>query len=159
MKRIISVFLLLAVLLTASACGGAKEQILSGDIEAIRCDVESSDIIEKCKLPDDDRRMLWYCGAESVLITVDGEELELADAIKSRRLSVEEFIAYLEKNDKGVGIFYSDGGSREYYVDSVSVIEFHSLDGNENIAVMPTGGIFNISSIASYYRAIYGSKR
>lgn len=160
MKRIITVILLAAMLLTLAACGKA---VLSTDITAITCSGDTGVITPKCEISEDGSRELLYCGVDSVKLAVGGEDLELADLFESERLTPDEFAKYLSENtkkwseDADCWGYYSDGGSKEYRVGDYFVIYLNVVSAdqkpNTNIAVGMLGGDFNIDTVKQYTKA------
>jgi hypothetical protein len=79
---------------------------------------------------------LYYYGLSEVNIKINNKILSLEDALKSGKITLEEIIAkaYKDANNGEInwdGVY--DGGTREYYYGSYTIIKKNTLDGNKDV--------------------------
>ena len=79
-----------------------------------------------------------YSYRGNVNIVIDGQTMELRDALLNDKITMEEIIQKANKDleDKKItGDIYKDGGSRIYKYDDYTIIKCHSLDGNRDVYI------------------------
>lgn len=81
---------------------------------------------------------IYYYGLESVDIEINDEKIDLKEALLTDKITMEEIIEQAEKDSK-VGIIgsdmYKEGGTKEYYYGTYTIIKSHSLDGNRDVYI------------------------
>lgn len=73
-----------------------------------------------------------YAYNVEVKIEIDGETLDLKDALLNNRITMEEIIEKANK-DFPNAVSYDDGGSMEYHYKNYTIIKCHKLDGNRDV--------------------------
>ena len=73
-----------------------------------------------------------YAYNVEVKIEIDGETLDLKDALLNNRITMEEIIEKANK-DFPNAVSYDDGGSIEYHYKNYTIIKCHKLDGNRDV--------------------------
>lgn len=81
---------------------------------------------------------LYYYGLENVKVNINGQDMELEDALRSGKLTIEGLIAKANKDGVTEKIrveAYSDGGTTEYHYDKFSIIKMHNLSGDRDVYI------------------------
>lgn len=77
---------------------------------------------------------IYYYGLESIKIKINGEEIDLKEALKTGKITMEQIIEQAEK-DRQAGIIsddiLKDGGTKIYDYGSYIIIKRHSIIGAE----------------------------
>lgn len=93
--------------------------------------------IEKITIDELDKKYnydIYYYGLSSVNVKIDGENIDLKEALKTEKTTMEQIIEQSEK-DMQVGIIsgniIKDGGTKIYYYDTYTIIKRHSISVNK----------------------------
>ena len=81
---------------------------------------------------------LYYTGLEEVRINVDGKTMLLEEALKSKKITLDEIETKAKRdleNEKITGKMYKDGGSMEYHYDTYTIIKCNSLNGDRDLYI------------------------
>ena len=81
---------------------------------------------------------IHYYGLEKVTINIDGNEIDLKQALLNNDITMEQIIEQAE-NDSTNEIIWSDmykeGGTMEYHYGTYTIIKSHSTSGNRDVYI------------------------
>ena len=81
---------------------------------------------------------IYYYGLESCDIEINGERVDLIEALVNDKVTMEQIIEQAEKDSEN-GVIYSDtykeGGTRIYGYGTYTIIKSHSLDGDGSVYI------------------------
>jgi len=78
---------------------------------------------------------IYYYGIDNAIIKIDGEKIELKEALKTNKITMEDIIKQAEKDSQMNFIqkeVYKDGGSKEYNYHTYKIIKRHAMKTGEN---------------------------
>ena len=81
---------------------------------------------------------IYYYGIEKAKVDINNEKIDLVEALKIDRITMEQIIEQAEKDSKEGGIgsdMYKEGGTMIYFYDTYTIIKSHSLDGNRDVYI------------------------
>ena len=81
---------------------------------------------------------IYYYGIENIRIEVNNEKMDLKEALKTDKVTMEQIIEQAEKDSKS-GVIASDmckdGGTMIYFYDTYTIIKCHSTNGNRDVYI------------------------
>lgn len=75
---------------------------------------------------------IYYYGLGSVKVKINGEEIDLKEALRTGKITMEQIIEQAEKDKESEIISYNilkDGGTKVYYYGEYTIIKGHSIKG------------------------------
>ena len=105
-------------------------------------EIQKSEKIEKKKITVDGLKNkydydIYYYGIDSATIEIDNQKMDLIEALKNDKVTMEKIIEQAEKDSKSVitNDMYLEGGSMIYFYDSYTIIKRNSLNGDKNVYI------------------------
>lgn len=106
-------------------------------------DIVESENKEKQKITVDelDKKYdydIYYYGIEKAIVDINNEKIDLIEALKTDKVTMEQIIEQAEKdsqNDVISSDMYKEGGTMIYFYDTYTIIKSHSLDGNRDVYI------------------------
>lgn len=81
---------------------------------------------------------IYYYGIDNITIEINNEKMDLEEALKKDKITMEQIIEQAEK-DSEAGVIgsdmYKEGGTMIYFYDTYTIIKSHSLDGNRDVFI------------------------
>ena len=105
-------------------------------------EVQKSENIEKKKITIDGLQNkyhydIYYYGIDSATIEIDNQKMDLIEALKNDKVTMEKIIEQAEKDSKSIIVsdMYKEGGSMIYFYDSYTIIKRNSLNGDRDVYI------------------------
>ena len=105
-------------------------------------EVQKSENIEKKKITVDGLQNkydydIYYYGIDSATIEIDNQKIDLIEALKNDKVTMEKIIEQAEKDSKSVitSDMYKEGGSMIYFYNSYTIIKRNSLNGDRDVYI------------------------
>ena len=81
---------------------------------------------------------IYYYGIESCIIEINNEKMDLKEALKNDKVTMEQIINQAEKDSEAgviVSDMYKEGGTMIYFYDTYTIIKCHSTNGNRDVYI------------------------
>ena len=105
-------------------------------------EVQKSENIEKKKITVDGLQNkydydIYYYGIDSATIEINNQKIDLIEALKNDKVTMEKIIEQAEKDSKSVitSDMYKEGGSMIYFYNSYTIIKRNSLNGDRDVYI------------------------
>ena len=105
-------------------------------------EVQKSENIEKKKITVDGLQNkydydIYYYGIDSATIEIDNQKMDLIEALRNDKVTMEKMIEQAEKDSKSIIVsdMYKEGGSMIYFYDSYTIIKRNSIDGDRDVYI------------------------
>ena len=81
---------------------------------------------------------IYYYGIDNIIIEINNEKMDLVEALKKEKITMEQIIEQAE-SDCEAGVIgwdmYKEGGTMIYFYDTYKIIKSHSSDGNRDVFI------------------------
>lgn len=125
---LIAVFIALICTLTIGVVLLSKDKGKDSDS---KLDIKENSNMNSTKLYYDlEGRVIYTDNLDNITFTYEGKTKELKSWLKEDKDFISVFLGELKLTDT-----YKDGGSKNYQYENITVIECHTLDGNNNIHI------------------------